>query len=219
MPKRKIYSDKALIVAAQACINGDSGFCNNKCQYRGEDECINSLIRDLSNRLSSKSIGEPSETRLTSRDEAAGTAFFKPCFEGQCAGRGCNNGDDCNVMVAICEKLCRAEEGHRDGIKWYNSRWELPAEDGEYLVLIDGANSTTTLWYDTESCVFCEDDRDNAIYPVSYWAFLPPAPTISPEPVVYQMPKRCATCRHEDKLGDEERCLECEKHNLWEERK
>ena len=43
-----------------------------------------------------------------------------------------------------------------------------------------------------------------------------PAPTVEEgkEPV-----KRCATCRYEDRMAEEERCRKCENHSLWEERK
>ena len=57
---------------------------------------------------------------------------------------------------------------------------------------------------------------------MTHWAELPTGPagvicesTDKPDKRV----KRCATCAYEDKLGDEARCLECEKHDLWEERK
>ncbi len=43
-----------------------------------------------------------------------------------------------------------------------------------------------------------------------------PVPTIGG---VKESVRRCATCRYEDRMAEEARCIECEKHSLWEERK
>ncbi len=148
----------------------------------------------------------------------------------QCVGRGhciaCDFCDDeyCDeaMKLALADKLEELLDGGTagKGIEWILYKAAKPTELDEYLVMIAGATKPTTLFYDPEEEMFYEEgsDLEPIYYPVTHWAELPEGPEMpreKPRPTV----KRCATCRHEDRLGDEERCLECEKHNLWEERK
>jgi hypothetical protein len=147
-------------------------------------------------------------------------------------------------MRAACEKLCKYEEGAGVyGVAWIDCKAAKPKEADEYLVMILGATKPTVLNYDPDEEAFYEEDIDGETiwHPVTHWAEIPSfRGEITPSADGYTSSvacgdsfpsrgslsgendsrvKRCATCRHEDKLGDEERCLECEKHNLWEERK
>ena len=164
------------------------------------------------------------EYRLTAREN--GHAYFMKCFEEPCAGAGCKF-ENCEFIKAVCEKLCKYEEGARAyGIEWIPCKLAKPAEADEYLVMVAGAKKPTVLFYDPDEEIFYEEYGDEVFeYPVTYWAELPEAPETagaSPRPTVEEGKepvKRCATCKYEDRMAEEERCIECEKHSLWEERK
>lgn len=140
----------------------------------------------------------------------------------ECAGdKGCvecyfNNEDRCveSLLVELADKLEELDT------RWVDCKLALPNEGDEYLVMIAGATKPTVLYYDVEEEGFYgeDDELNQEWYPVTHWAELPEGPAGTPIPTK-EVVRRCATCRHEDKLGDEERCIECEKHNLWEERK
>ncbi|MBQ1934380.1 MAG: hypothetical protein II370_05205 [Clostridia bacterium] len=215
-----------LIECARVCIgNGD---CSG-CALYGEDSCHEALILALAGKLEELAFSEVDDgDRLTAREN--GHAYFVKCFEEPCAGGGCKN-DNCAFIRAACEKLCRYEEGAGVyGVAWIDAKAAKPVEADEYLVMVAGAGKPTTLWYDPDEEMFYEEDCDfePVYYSVTHWAEMPEGPKRTPSadgdgpsrtPVPTKINKRCATCRHEDRLGDEERCLECEKHNLWEERK
>ena len=228
-----------LIECARVCIgNGD---CSG-CALYGEDSCHEALILALAGKLEEVAFsGVDDGDRLTAREN--GHAYFVKCFEEPCAGGGCKN-DNCAFIRAACEKLCRYEEGAGVyGVAWIDAKAALPKEDDEYLVMIAGAGKPTTLWYDPDEEAFYEEgfDGETIWHPVTHWAELPGfRKVVTPSADGYTSSdgfaatfpsrgrlsgentgkvRRCATCRHEDRLGDEERCLECEKHNLWEERK
>ena len=152
------------------------------------------------------------------------------------------------MKLALADKLEELlvfqeyEEGAgAHGVEWIPCEVALPAEADEYLVVIAGATSATVLYYDPSEGAFYEEDLNGEVtwYSVSYWAELPEGPNETPSADGYTSSdgfaatfpsrgrlsgentgkvRRCATCRHEDRLGDEERCIECEKHSLWEQR-
>ena len=148
------------------------------------------------------------------------------------------------MKLALADKLEELLDGGTagKGIEWILYKAAKPTELDEYLVMIVGSTKPTTLWYDPDEEMFYEEgfDLELIYYPVTHWAELPEGPNGTPSADGYTSSdgfaatfpsrgrlsgentgkvRRCATCRHEDRLGDEERCLECEKHNLWEERK
>ena len=165
------------------------------------------------------------------------------CARKCAADRGCMGCHFCEddrcteaLLLMLSERLEAVTE------RWIPFKAAKPAEDGEYLVMIVGATQPTTLWYDPEEEMFFEEDTEleAVYYPVTHWAELPEGPNGTPSADGYTSSdgfaatfpsrgrlsgentgkvRRCATCRHEDRLGDEERCIECEKHNLWEERR
>ena len=142
-----------------------------------------------------------------------------------CAFRGEGNGDCTGaILVALADRLEELET------RWIDCKLARPTEEDEYLVMIAGAKKPTVLHYDSEEEDFYEEDCNGEViwYPVTHWAMMPDGPSGGNPSTAYGGPppfdkggniKRCATCAYEDKLGDEERCIECEKHNLWEERK
>ena len=205
-----------LIECAKVCI-GKGDYFN--CAIYGEDSYHEALILALAGKLEELAFSEVDDgDRLTAREN--GHAYFVKCFEEPCAGGGCKN-DNCAFIRAACEKLCRYEEGAGVyGVVWIDAKAAKPVEADEYLVMVARAEKPTTLWYDPDEEAFYEEGFDGEViwYPVTHWAELPEGPEM-PREKTRPTVKRCATCRHEDKLGDEERCLECEKHNLWEERK
>ena len=154
-----------------------------------------------------------------------------------CAFR-CEGDGDCTgaILVALADRLEELET------RWIDCKLALPKEEDEYLVMIAGATKPTVLYYDVEEEGFYgeDDELNQEWYPVTHWAMMPEGPNGTPSADGYTSSdafrasfpsrgslsgentgkvRRCATCAYEDKLGDEERCIECEKHNLWEERK
>lgn len=133
----------------------------------------------------------------------------------ECAFR-CEGECDCTgaLLIALADKLEELDT------RWIDFKLAKPVEADEYLVMIAGATKPTTLWYDPDEEAFYEEEYDGEgiWYPVTHWAMMPNGPAGTPIPTK-EVVRRCATCAYEDKLGDEERCIECEKHNLWEERK
>lgn len=140
----------------------------------------------------------------------------KVCIgKGDCFNCAIYGEDSCHeaLILALAGKLEELET------RWIAFKLAKPVEADEYLVMVARAEKPTTLWYDPDEEAFYEEgfDGETIWYPVTHWAELPEGPEMpreKPRPTV----KRCATCRHEDRLGDEERCLDCEKHSLWEQR-
>ena len=130
---------------------------------------------------------------------------------------------DCasTLILTLADKL----EGLSE--RWVDVKCAVPAKDDEYLVIIAGAKTPTVLYFDTEQGEFYQEDCDKEPIwrVVTHWAELPEAPKTagaSPRPTVEEGKepvKRCATCKYEDRMAEEERCIECEKHSLWEERR
>ena len=133
----------------------------------------------------------------------------------ECAFR-CEGECDCTgaLLIALVDKLEELDT------RWIDCKLALPKEEDEYLVMIAGATKPTVLYYDVEEEGFYgeDDELNQEWYPVTHWAMMPNGPAGTPIPTK-EVVRRCATCAYEDKLGDEERCIECEKHNLWEEKK
>lgn len=104
--------------------------------------------------------------------------------------------------------------------RWVPAAEAKPVEADEYLVMIAGAKNPTVLHYDPDEEAFYEEGLDDEAiwYPVTHWAELPEGALGTPV-ATKEAVKRCATCRYEDRMAEEARCIECEKHNLWEERK
>ncbi|MBQ9779045.1 MAG: hypothetical protein IJW22_09015, partial [Clostridia bacterium] len=59
--------------------------------------------------------------------------------------------------------------------QWISMKERPPAVSDEYIVVIEGAERSTCLYYDTNGGVwFCEGDEENT-YRVAKWMPLPPA--------------------------------------------
>ena len=228
--EKKELSISELIRCAHECAGGLS--CTD-CHFCDEDNCTEALLLELADKLEeatrspSVASGDSSlpegalgdDDRLTAREN--GHAYFVKCFEEPCLGGGCKD-EKCEFIQLVCERLCKYEEGARVyGIEWIPFKAAKPVEDDEYLVMIAGAKKPTVLQFDVDEGAFYGEDTElnPEYYPVTHWAELPEGPVgaihESPTPKV----KRCATCRHEDKMAECDRCLECEKHSLWEEKK
>ena len=222
----KELSIKELIDTARGCAGDFADNACVECAFRGgEGDCTGALLLELADKLEEVALsGVDDGDRLTAREN--GYAYFMKCFEEPCAGAGCKF-ENCEFIKAVCEKLCRYEEGARVyGIEWIPCKLAKPAEADEYLVMVTGAKKPTVLFYDPDEEIFYEEYGDEVFeYPVTYWAELPGGPMTagaSPRPTVEggkEPVKRCATCKYEDRMAEEERCIECEKHSLWEERK
>lgn len=58
--------------------------------------------------------------------------------------------------------------------QWISTEERLPADSGEYIVMIDGAARATCLFYDASEKVFYEENENGGItYRVSKWMPLP----------------------------------------------
>ena len=168
------------------------------------------------------SIGELIDTARGCAGDLTGNACVNCTFKG---------GDyDCTSMLllALADKLeALTNSEATGGIEWLDVNCVTPAKDDRYLVMIAGVKKPTVLYFDTEEQGFYEENSSGT--PIwcsaTHWAELPEAPETagaSPRPTVEggkEPVKRCATCRYEERMAEEERCIECEKHSLWEERK
>ena len=224
------------------CALFDEDSCTNALILALADK-LEEATRSPSVAFSDSSLPEGAigyDDRLTAREN--GHAYFIKCFEEPCLGGGCKD-ESCEFMWLVCERLCKYEEGARVyGIEWIPFKAAKPTEDDEYLVMVAGAEKPTTLWYDPDEEAFYEEGFDGEAiwYPVTHWAMLPVGPNRTPSADGYTSSdgfaatfpsrgrlsgentgkvRRCATCRHEDRMAECDRCLECEKHSLWEERK
>lgn len=222
----KELSIRELIDTARGCAGDFADNACVECAFRGgEGDCTGALLLALADKLEEVALsGVDDGDRLTAREN--GHAYFMKCFEEPCAGAGCKF-ENCEFIKAVCEKLCRYEEGARVyGIEWIPYKLAKPAEADEYLVMVAGSEKPTTLWYDPDEEMFYDEDGDEELIwlVVTHWAELPEAPKTagaSPRPTVEEGKepvKRCATCKYEDRMAEEERCIECEKHSLWEEK-
>ena len=63
---------------------------------------------------------------------------------------------------------------------WSDASVSLPTESDEYIVHIEGAASTTTLWWNDKHKYFFSEDGDiYIIYSnVTHWMPMPPAPLV-----------------------------------------
>lgn len=150
--------------------------------------------------------------------------------KGDCFNCALFDEDSCTnaLILALASKLeeMLGANSADNGIEWIPFKAAKPTEDDEYLVMVAGAEKPTALWYDSDEETFYEEtdvsgELEIVFYPVTHWAMLPvgPAAGASPRPTSKNTPKRCATCAHEDRMAECDRCIACEKHNLWEERK
>ena len=141
----------------------------------------------------------------------AGDLVGNACVK--CAFHGCTG--DCYgaLLFALADKLEALSE------RWVDIKCAVPARDDEYLVMVAGAKKPTVLYFDVEHNGFYEEDCDgDAIwYSVTHWAELP-AFASEEAKVESEKVKRCATCAYEDRMAECDRCIECEKHSLWEQK-
>ena len=97
------------------------------------------------------------------------------CYEGKCQVRAkkglCGKAEDCGrcAFMQSIEIVQELEEEYNNG--WIPCSERLPEYTDEYLVTIDGANSTTTLSYDEVLCEWFDDECN--VYPVIAWQPLP----------------------------------------------
>ena len=149
----------------------------------------------------------------------AGDLVENACVK--CAFHGCTGDCASELLLVLADKLEALSE------RWIDVKCAVPARDDEYLVIVCGSDKPTVLYFDTEENGFYEEDGDGEPiwYSVTHWAELPSGSMTagaSPRPTVEggkESVKRCATCAYEDRMADSDRCIECDKHSLWEERK
>jgi len=83
----------------------------------------------------------------------------------------CGKAEDCGrcAFMQSIEIVQELEKEYKGG--WIPCSERLPEYTDEYLVTIDGANSTTTLSYDEVLCEWFNDECN--VYPVIAWQPLP----------------------------------------------
>lgn len=73
-------------------------------------------------------------------------------------------------------------------IKWHLFSEEAPVSPGEYLVIINGAEIATVLYYDALAFDWLDDDEN--YYSVKYWAELPDHPDGVQEPIIKDLERK-----------------------------
>ena len=136
--------------------------------------------------------------------------------ENACINCTFKGGDyDCTSMLL----LALADRLEEENERWVPFDEAMPLEEDEYLVMIAGADKPTVLYFDTEEQAFYDERNGECVwYYVNYWAPLPEPPE-KENTVPKKVVKRCATCAYEDRMAEEERCIACESHSLWDGRK
>lgn len=167
------------------------------------------------------SIKELIDTARGCADDMVGNACVKCAFhasEGDCASE---------LLLALADTLEAALATQGDssasaGVEWIDVKDALPAQDDEYLVMVAGAKKPTVLYFDVEHNGFYQEDCDGEgiWHCVTHWAEIPSLSIKADEVVSSEQAsrRRCATCAYEDRMAESDRCIECEKHSLWEEK-
>ena len=83
--------------------------------------------------------------------------------------------NDSWMYANLAKKIIREAPSAEVYGQWISMEERPPAVSGEYIVVIEGAEKSTCLHYDTNGGVwFCEGDEENT-YCVTKWMPLPPA--------------------------------------------
>lgn len=189
------FTDEEIIRALECCVAGRVANCDecpfDKCCTDGTNKMLNNAL-DLINRQRAEIDW------LTSAVNNSTQEFLK-------------------LHDTYQEQRAEIERLEEASGRWNDIKMAKPAEADEYLVMIAGAEKPTVLHYDPEEEAFYEEGFDGEAiwYPVTHWAMLPEGPLGTPV-ATKEAVKRCATCRHEDKMAECDRCVACEKHHLWE---
>ena len=81
-----------------------------------------------------------------------------------------------NVAVSFNENQAKYIESLCPIRQWMPVEVQPPAEFGEYIVMIKGAITATTLWYDPISDFKWYSAETNEVYAVTHWMPLPDPP-------------------------------------------
>ena len=85
----------------------------------------------------------------------------------------------CDELEDSVDSLCMQCHELEDSLEWREFEIEMPIVDGDYYVIVKGATSPTTLFYDATLCNWYDEMYES--YIVSHWMPMPELPKVKGE--------------------------------------